>query len=412
MKAIAFLAVLLILNGARASVVFEPRFTTSSGNRISISWETASENQNSHFLILRRDSTSEYGTLTTLQGHGTRTFSTIYLYDDTTGLPIVDYQYMIVDVDSSGIQTEHPEWQPWERPWPTSYQYFMFRPICPEDIFIIFSSRYEQGLAEHIIVRRSFEWPERDTVTRYVIESFTDSSRVYTFIDTTAQDLTYDYYVIARDVNGEFYRPLWFRIPEWHFPDVYLSRCQLERSTEGVRIEWETSLENWLRCFSVQRKPVEDSLWTTVVEVSSSGHPFGGDYNVLDTTADAQVTYNYRLGYHPNLQSIYEELCDTVLQAIASSEDTHFHPHSYSLSAFPNPFNPTTTISLDLAKSGETKIIIYDIAGREIETLFSGNLTPGAHEFTFSGESLPSGIYFARVQSGEFGATQKLLLLK
>jgi hypothetical protein len=87
-------------------------------------------------------------------------------------------------------------------------------------------------------------------------------------------------------------------------------------------------------------------------------------------------------------------------------------PHDFSLSAFPNPFNPATTIAFTLPQAGFTTLRVYDILGREIAILSNGRLEAGEHNLTFNGSSLPSGLYFARLNSGAFTSTQKLLLLK
>jgi hypothetical protein len=87
-------------------------------------------------------------------------------------------------------------------------------------------------------------------------------------------------------------------------------------------------------------------------------------------------------------------------------------PSAISLSAFPNPFNPTTTLSFTLPRAGKTKIVIYDITGREVRTLSDQIFEAGEHTLRFDGSGLPSGIYFARMTSGNSTTTQKLLLLK
>lgn len=85
---------------------------------------------------------------------------------------------------------------------------------------------------------------------------------------------------------------------------------------------------------------------------------------------------------------------------------------SFHLIATPNPFNPYTTISFALPHPAHARLTVYDVLGREVRVLANDNFAPGEHRLRFDGSDLPSGIYFARLQSGEFVATQKLLLLK
>jgi parallel beta-helix repeat protein len=88
-------------------------------------------------------------------------------------------------------------------------------------------------------------------------------------------------------------------------------------------------------------------------------------------------------------------------------------PEEHALhQAFPNPFNPSTIIKFDLPEAALAKMSIYDLSGRLAATLVNGWREAGAHEVTFDASSLPSGIYFCRLEAGEFTASQKLILLK
>jgi len=93
-------------------------------------------------------------------------------------------------------------------------------------------------------------------------------------------------------------------------------------------------------------------------------------------------------------------------------------PSSYKLfQNFPNPFNPATKIKFDLKEDGrlkkeDVKLVIYDITGREIQTLVNEQLSPGTYEITFNGSNLSSGIYFYRLTSENYSQTMKMLLIK
>jgi hypothetical protein len=86
---------------------------------------------------------------------------------------------------------------------------------------------------------------------------------------------------------------------------------------------------------------------------------------------------------------------------------------------YPNPFNPTTKINFTIPAVGttnelslQTKVIVYDILGKEIITLLNEHLQPGNHEIEFNAEDLPSGIYYYRLAVGEFSLTKKMVLLR
>ena len=83
-----------------------------------------------------------------------------------------------------------------------------------------------------------------------------------------------------------------------------------------------------------------------------------------------------------------------------------------SFLASPNPFNPSTTLSFTLPQSGAASLIVFDIQGQEVARLVNGFQPAGSHSVTFDGSDLSSGIYFARLQAGNFTGVQKLLLIK
>jgi len=79
---------------------------------------------------------------------------------------------------------------------------------------------------------------------------------------------------------------------------------------------------------------------------------------------------------------------------------------------FPNPFNPSTTISFRMPESGFGRLEIFDITGRLVGILFEGNLMPGSHELIWNASNLPSGVYFAKFSALGFNDVKKIMLLK
>jgi hypothetical protein len=80
--------------------------------------------------------------------------------------------------------------------------------------------------------------------------------------------------------------------------------------------------------------------------------------------------------------------------------------------AFPNPFNPNTTIQYNVKNSESISLQVIDVSGRVVETLLDDIIEPGNHEITWNARNHPSGIYFVKLTSGERSQTQKLILLK
>ncbi len=89
-------------------------------------------------------------------------------------------------------------------------------------------------------------------------------------------------------------------------------------------------------------------------------------------------------------------------------------PQSFKLlQNYPNPFNPSTKIKFDISISSSVKLSVYDITGKEVQTLFNGELTPGTYEYGFNGSGLSSGVYFYRLfADGVSVGVNKMLLIK
>lgn len=79
---------------------------------------------------------------------------------------------------------------------------------------------------------------------------------------------------------------------------------------------------------------------------------------------------------------------------------------------YPNPFNPETKIGFSVSKTLDVKLVIFDVLGREIETLINEEKFPGEYSVKFDGTNLPSGTYLCRLRVGENTRTIKMTLIK
>jgi hypothetical protein len=84
---------------------------------------------------------------------------------------------------------------------------------------------------------------------------------------------------------------------------------------------------------------------------------------------------------------------------------------------YPNPFNPNTTISFSTKEEGNVKVSIYNVRGQLVRVLMNENLTAGRHTVYWEGldsnnRQVSSGIYFYRLEAGEYAATRRMLLMK
>jgi hypothetical protein len=79
---------------------------------------------------------------------------------------------------------------------------------------------------------------------------------------------------------------------------------------------------------------------------------------------------------------------------------------------FPNPFNPTTSIRYRIAQPGHVQLKVFDVTGRLIATLVNAMKPAGSYKADFDASRVASGIYFYRLNAGEFAKIQKMLVVK
>jgi len=114
-----------------------------------------------------------------------------------------------------------------------------------------------------------------------------------------------------------------------------------------------------------------------------------------------------------NISDVLVDVGSPVVDAVDQGNENSSLPTVYSLSQnYPNPFNPTTTIKFGIPKAGDVSLAVYDILGRKIAELINGNLTAGYHTVNFNATNLASGVYFYRIEAGDFVSVKKLMLLK
>ncbi|MBN8586203.1 MAG: T9SS type A sorting domain-containing protein [Ignavibacteria bacterium] len=82
------------------------------------------------------------------------------------------------------------------------------------------------------------------------------------------------------------------------------------------------------------------------------------------------------------------------------------------LQNYPNPFNPVTNIKFDIAKTGLVKLSVYDVTGRQVADLVNGELHAGSYNYDFNASNLASGIYFYKLEAGNFTSIKKMILVK
>lgn len=94
-------------------------------------------------------------------------------------------------------------------------------------------------------------------------------------------------------------------------------------------------------------------------------------------------------------------------------ENGNNSPVSFSLSQnFPNPFNPSTMIQYSIPEAQNVELKVYDLLGREVQTLVNTVQNPGSYNVMFNAQNLSSGVYFYRLTAGSYTDVKKMTLIK
>ena len=145
---------------------------------------------------------------------------------------------------------------------------------------------------------------------------------------------------------------------------------------------------------------------------TDSGFIFKVNY-VYDTT----ITNN---GGGTTSKEVYHEEEHVVVEvtpyknatAVKSTQENS-RPKEFALfQNYPNPFNPVTIIKYQIPKASHVKLMIFDILGNQVAKLVDEDKSPGSYSVNFDGTALASGVYFYRIQAGNYVLTKKLILLK
>lgn len=185
---------------------------------------------------------------------------------------------------------------------------------------------------------------------------------------------------------------------------VELNSFTYSVSETNVTLSWSTYSESNNSGFDIERK-VRDSEWNKIGFVKGYGNStVMRNYTFKDNNLEPG-NYYYRIkqiDYNGNMK--YYNLEGNVIIGV---------PGKFSLAQnYPNPFNPATKIRFDIPVSEFVTLKIFDITGREVRVIVNEKLNAGIYEKTFNGDGLTSGIYFYRLDAGEFKETRRMLFIK
>ncbi|RPI15216.1 MAG: T9SS C-terminal target domain-containing protein [Ignavibacteriae bacterium] len=119
-------------------------------------------------------------------------------------------------------------------------------------------------------------------------------------------------------------------------------------------------------------------------------------------------------GAGSNGTPVHKRVMTLYVNPVGLSQNNNEIPADYALMQnFPNPFNPATNIRFDMPKAGLVKLVVYDVTGRAVTTIINNSsYNAGKHTIQFNGENLSSGIYFYKIEAGEYVEIKKMILIK
>jgi len=126
-------------------------------------------------------------------------------------------------------------------------------------------------------------------------------------------------------------------------------------------------------------------------------------------------------GEPPPNNNNYDQLLGCVIDGVVYGDTTLTSIHQIGNSVpakfnlfqnFPNPFNPNTVISYDLQSTGFAKLRVFDVLGNEVATLVNEKQNAGSYNVNFDGSNFSSGVYFYRLDTGDFSDTKRMILIK
>lgn len=158
-----------------------------------------------------------------------------------------------------------------------------------------------------------------------------------------------------------------------------------------------------------------DSAFNTSVSVTPASVPYNGlTYYFQRWIGQGAGSYSgtnrtfSTVMNNPITEIAYYDTINTSVNPIGTEI-----PVKYALyQNYPNPFNPVTSIKFDLPKAGDVRVVIYDILGKEMESMFNGFLGAGKYSVNFNAAGISSGIYFYRLQSNGFTDIKRMVVVK
>jgi hypothetical protein len=183
---------------------------------------------------------------------------------------------------------------------------------------------------------------------------------------------------------------------------VELSSFDAIAGDASVTLNWATASESDNDHFDILRDG------SVVGRVTANNSTSGSSYTWTETGLANGREYSYSL-VAVDISGIRDEI--GVASATPSMSNANVTEYAL-LQNYPNPFNPETNIVFDVAEAGYVKLTVFNSLGQTVATLVNGSVEAGRHSVDFTANNLTSGLYFYRLEAGDFTAIRKMVLMK
>jgi Secretion system C-terminal sorting domain len=250
------------------------------------------------------------------------------------------------------------------------------------------------GEIPHWIEVRGTDWQNRESGNP---PSYEGNNMFFAGVSQTAelqQDIDVSAFTASIDSGTQhFYFEGYVRSFSQNPPDhsgLFLKYLDLPKITllDSIDLGENSNTDDWLRLSDATLAPIGTRfIRICLISVRYNGTNNDGYFDGLSLTPDLPV----------NIENVFQ----TSITDFTLSQN------------YPNPFNPSTTISWQSPISSWQTIKLFDLLGREIETIIEGYFDAGSHSTLYIvNSSLQSGVYFYQLRAGSFIQTKKMLLLK
>ena len=185
---------------------------------------------------------------------------------------------------------------------------------------------------------------------------------------------------------------------------VELTSFTAKQSAGNVELSWVTATEVNNFGFDLERAGAgKDAVWMKIGFISGHGNSTSPNNYSFTDNKPLSGKSQYRL----------KQLDNNGAFKYSKTVEVGFVILKYDLAQnFPNPFNPSTVIAYSIPASSNVIVTVYNVLGELIRTLVNENQEAGIYKVNFDAGSLSNGVYFYKIQAGNFASTKKMLLLK